>query len=123
MPGAISSLFYYNMSDEGEDDLNRILGGEDYDIDEETESPSHLDDEREKINMGVGRAPPTVDAVGTIGLATNEGRIWELREEGPCQAPSLAYSTMNRAINPLMSRRANRLFAQWPNSVHEPIQF
>ena len=87
------------MFDEGEDNLDRILGGADYDIDEEMESPLHLVDEYEKINMGVGKAP-TVDAVGTIGLATNEGRIWEWRGEGPCQAPSLVCSNIGPSLNP-----------------------
>ena len=50
------------MFAEGEDDLDKILGGTAYDIDEEMESPSNLDDECEKINMGVGKTP-TVDAV------------------------------------------------------------
>ena len=30
-----------------------------------------------------------IDAVGTNGLAAIEGRLRELRGEGPCQAPSL----------------------------------
>ena len=62
------------------------------------------------INMGVGKAS-TVDAVGTIGLATNEGRIWELWRAGPCQAPSLACSTMteNATTDTQMSPSSIRL--------------
>ena len=79
------------MFDEGDDDLDKILGGAEFDIDEDMESPPHLDDECDRINMGVGKAP-TTDAAGTDGLATKKGRCWELRGEGPCQAPSLTCS-------------------------------
>ena len=47
--------------------------------------------ESDSINTGVGKAP-TIDASSTDGLATEEGSSWELRGEGPCQAPSLTCS-------------------------------
>ena len=43
------------------------------------------------VYKGVGKAS-TIDAVGTNELATTEGRLKELRGEGPCQVPSLAGS-------------------------------
>ena len=81
------------MFDEGDEDLDKILGGAEFDIDDDMESPPPIDDGSDVNNMGVGKAP-TKDAAGTQGLATEDGRGWELRGEGPCQAPSLTCSNL-----------------------------
>ena len=81
------------MFEEGDEEIDTILG-KIFSDDEpmRSVSPSHVMDD-ESTKSGVGTAS-TLDAVyiGTDGLATDEGRSWELRREGPCQAPSLVVS-------------------------------
>ena len=81
--------------EEGDEEIDGILGGIFSDDDPMTSvSPSQVVDD-ESTKSGVGTASTLVAVyVGTDGLATDEGRSWELHREGACQAPSLVGSNV-----------------------------
>ena len=78
------------MFDE-EKDLDRILEGAEFDVEERMDSPSLIEDDGSQERTGVVKAP-TFNAFSTGGLTTREGSVRELQGGGPCQAPPLSLS-------------------------------
>ena len=74
-----------------EEDLDRILEGAEFDVEERMDSPSLIEDDGSQKRTGVVKAP-TFNTFSIGGLTTREGSVRELRGGGPCQAPPLSLS-------------------------------
>ena len=78
------------MSSSDKDEIDRILGGADF---EELETMNVSLQQPEGSQEILGVVPAfTNDVVNTAGLAPRDGSSGELRGGGPCQRPSLSLS-------------------------------
>ena len=73
-----------------EEDLDCILEGAEFDVEERMDSPSLIEDDGSQERTGVVKAP-TFNAFSTWGLTTREGSVRELRGGGPCQASAISF--------------------------------